>query len=389
MNPLQVSRKKRLLIVSAEASSNAYAVELLKKIDKDSVYSYGIGDVQMRQHGFDSLVPSESLAVMGIVEVLKKIKFIKNAFDLILKSIDREKPDLVLLMDYPGFNVKLAEKIKAKYNDIPIYYFILPKAWAWKKKRVQKLIKYCDKCFSILPFEESFFSSLGLKTQYVGNPLVAQYKQSVKIFDIELEKEKRSLRNQDYILGLMPGSRESEVKSHIQIQLETAITLKKSIQNLRVLILLAPHFNKEDVLKCLPSHLLQNIDCQFIKLDSFGMIRICDGLIVASGTATLQVGICKKPMVIMYKVNPITAWIGKRLVKGIKYFGLVNLVLDKKVAPEFMQGEAKAPVLARAFLEIYLDQAYIGDMDQLEKHLGDLDSFDMLNQEVSTILGLV
>jgi lipid-A-disaccharide synthase len=336
---------RKILIVAAEASSCLYAQRLLQywKEKGENVEAFGIGDQAMADAGFENLARAEDLAVVGIQEVLAHWPVIKKAFYSLLEAVKARKPQVVLLLDYPGFNLRFAKKMKEL--GVPVTYYISPQVWAWKTGRVKTIKKVVDQMLVVFPFEVDFYKQYGMDVNFVGHPLLDEL--NPKHFDQEarrVHRAKYGIADADIALALMPGSRRSELKHHLKPQLEAARLLHQHHPHLKILLLVAPNFSKEE----LQSH-LSGLDFPLIliKDEPFSMIDLADVVLCASGTATLMVGLLEKPMVIMYKMNALTAFLAKRFVTQTKYFGLINLVLDAPVAPELFQEQADPEYLVR------------------------------------------
>ncbi|MGZ3772640.1 MAG: lipid-A-disaccharide synthase [Pseudobdellovibrionaceae bacterium] len=364
----------QILIVAAEASSVTYAQRILEtwKSQGRKIHAFGVGSQEMEKLGFERLGKSEDMAVVGIVEVIKHYNDLKGVFDSLVAEAEKRKPKVALVLDYPDFNLRLAEKLHAL--GIPVVYYISPQVWAWRKGRVETIKKYCKKVFVLFPFEVPFYKEHGVPCEFVGHPLLDEMDDRL-LMDREFLKNHRNqcgIRDDEIVLGLMPGSRHSELKQHFQIQLDTARILSKKYPNLKILILTAPTFSKEQMQEYLEDFRLPHI---LLKDEPFRMIHLVDMMLVASGTATLQVGLMKKPMVIMYKVKWLTWYLAKMIVHGTKYFGLVNLILGKEAVPERFQANANPRLLA-SLLERYITDAkyksqVMEDLEHLYQHLGD------------------
>jgi len=342
------SGKRKILIVAAEASSCLYAQRLLQHWKKHnfSIEAFGIGDRAMEKEGFECLGRSEDLAVVGLFEVISHWGVIKKAFYDNVRAAQERKPDVVLLLDYPGFNLRFAKKIKAM--GIPVVYYISPQVWAWKTGRVKIMRQVIDKMLVVFPFEVDFYKKhdmQSMKVEFVGHPLLDE------LNPVHLDGKSRDVHRarygilpDDVLLALMPGSRVSEIKHHLQVQIGAARELLKKHPNLKVALFVAPNFEKEQL-----QNWLQGLDfpLMLIKDEPFSMIDLADVVLCASGTATLMVGLLEKPMVIMYRMNPMTAVLAKMFVKSTKYFGLINLVLDQLAVREVFQEEADTPHLVR------------------------------------------
>jgi lipid-A-disaccharide synthase len=329
---------QRILIVAAEASSCLYAQRLLQhwKQHNISVEAFGIGDQGMADEGFHCLARAEDLAVVGIQEVIAHWPVIKKAFHDLMAAAEERKPKVVLLLDYPGFNLRFAEKVKTQLG-LPVVYYISPQVWAWKEGRVKTIRKFIDELLVVFPFEVPFYEKHNMKVHFVGHPLLDEIKQDHGAMTRELRRAKYGVGPDDVLLALMPGSRKSELKHHLTVQLQAAKELRRKQPNLKVALLVAPNFSLEQM-----RDWLDDLDFPLIliKDEPFSMIDLTDVVLCASGTATLIVGLCEKPMVIMYRMNPMTAFLAKLFVKSTKYFGLINLVLDQLAVPELFQEKA-------------------------------------------------
>ncbi|MFV8250910.1 lipid-A-disaccharide synthase [Bdellovibrio bacteriovorus] len=364
----------QVLIVAAEASSVTYAQRILEawKRKGRKVHAFGVGSQDMEDIGFERLGKSEEMAVVGAAEIISAYSHLKSVFDSLVAEAEKRRPKVAIVMDYPEFNLMLAKKLHAL--GIPVVYYISPQVWAWRKGRVKTIKKYCKKVFVLFPFEVPFYEEHGVPVEFVGHPLLDELDERL-IDDLDYRKTHRNqcgIRDNEIVLGLMPGSRRLEVKQHLDIQLDAARILSKKFPNLKVLILTAPTFTKEYMQDRLENFRLPYM---LLKDEPFRMIHLVDMMLVASGTATLQVGLLKKPMVIMYKMKWLTGIFAKLFVRGTKYFGLVNLILNKEAVPELFQSEVTAENLAAELERYVLDKKYhdsvVADLGQVRQYLGD------------------
>jgi len=351
----EMTSKPRILIVAAEASSSLYAQRLLEFWKKSGfdVEAFGVGSREMEALGFECLGRSEELAVVGVSEVLAHFPEIRRVFYRLIEEAKKRKPQVILLLDYPDFNFRLAKKMAGL--GFKVVYYISPQIWAWRTSRVKLVKKYMDKMLVLFPFEKDFYKSFGVDVEFVGHPLLDElevdYTEETRVKRL---RSKYGFLPEDLVLGLMPGSRRSEIKHHLQTQLETAGILHRRYPHLKIVLLVAPHFELEEFRAELP-----NLDfpMTLMKMEPFDMISVTDVMLAASGTATLMVGLLGKPMIIMYKMSGFTGWLAKRFVKSTKYFGLINLIHRKLVAPEFFQGEANPQKLAQELSQLIEDSA--------------------------------
>lgn len=364
------------MIIAAEASSAHYAAQLMRYWHKNklSVDIFGVGSAEMERLGQKRIGYSEDMAVVGLAEVVAHYSDLKKVFNNLVAEAIRRKPRFILLMDYPDFNLRLAEKLKTELGqDIKVFYYISPQVWAWRQGRIHTIKKYCDKVFLLFPFEVDFYKKFNVPHEFVGHPLLDDL--NPELLDQSLQsyaRERYGIKASEKVLALMPGSRRSEVEFNFHIQLETARLLVKKYSDLRIMILVAPTLSKE-YLQSKLEHF--NSPYILIKEDPNQMISMADFVLAASGTATLMVGLLQKPMVIMYRMKWLTGVLAKMLVKGVPFFGIVNLIMNEEVVPERMQAEANPEELAR-LLQRYIEEpdyrlSTIAKLAQLQHRLGD------------------
>lgn len=363
----------QVLMIAAEPSSVLYAERILQewKASKRSVQAFGVGSKLMQSMGFDLIGCSDDMAVMGLIEILKHYRFLKSVFDQILVEVDRRKPDFAVLLDYPGFNLKLAKELKKR--GIPVIYYIPPQVWAWKQDRVYQIKENCDLVLSLFPFETEFYQKYSVNVKFVGHPLLDELDLSLaETAKVAMRKSQMGFAESDIVLGLMPGSRRSELEFNFPTQLLTARNLMQKYSNLKLVVMVAPNFEKSDLEPFFDNFRLPYV---MLKDEPFKMIQAVDLVLVTSGTATLVVGLMEKPMIIMYKVKALTAFLARFLVPKDFIFGLVNVMHGRKVAPEIMQAEANPKRLTEELDRLIQDEKYrfemIEKMKQLKFMLGE------------------
>lgn len=361
-----------ILIVAGEASSALYAQRLMEHWLKigQPVKAFGVGSQAMEKLGFERLGRSEDMAVVGLTEVLKHYSEIKKVFLEILKQVQLRKPKVILLLDYPDFNLRLAKELKPL--GIPIVYYISPQIWAWRKSRIHDIRKLVDKMLVVLPFEKDFYKNYGVDVEFVGHPLLDEVKSDY--FSEPQRDEARSrygILSNEICIGLMPGSRKSEIRHHLITQVQAAEILHKQNNKIKFALLVAPTLSKEAIQGLLPRY---DIPLTIIQDDPLKMVSLVDIVLCASGTATLVVGLLKKPMVIMYKMNALSAFLARIVVKGTQHFGLINLVLGKRVVPELFQNEASPERLSAELLRYIESEKYkkavVEDLSSVQPILG-------------------
>ncbi len=349
-----------VLIIAAEASSSLYAQRLLEKWKNEGrgLSAFGIGSREMESLGFECLGRSEEMAVVGLQEVIKHLPLIRSVFHSLLVEADRRKPKFALLLDYPDFNLRLAKELKKR--GIKVIYYISPQVWAWRTGRVKTIKKVVDHMLVLFPFEKPFYEQNGVKVDFVGHPLLDELPEVASEDTRKIKRNRFGLGDRDVVLGLMPGSRRSEIEHHLRTQLESARILVQRDPRVRPVLMVAPTLDRE-FLRMAMGHL--DFSIQIIKENPLDMIRLADVILVASGTATLMVGLMERPMVIMYRMNPLSAWLARKLVTKTPYFGLANLVVNKKIVPELFQEEANPARLAAELERIISDLPYREQMN--------------------------
>ena len=371
--------KKEVLIIAAEASSALYAERLLQYwnknvTDSDPPHWFGVGNFAMEALGFEIIGRSEEMAVVGLQEVIAHWSLIKNTYQKILTEAKKRKPKFALLLDYPEFNLRMAKDLKDL--GIKVVYYISPQIWAWRTGRVHNIKKVVDRMLVILPFEKDFYQKYDVPGDYVGPPLLDEI--DAKLFDrtfINFKREKFGLKKDDLVLGLMPGSRKSEIKHHLRAQLEASEILVRKYSFLKIVLLLAPTIDRKLVMDELSRF---ELPIQIIKDQPMEMIAITDMILCASGTATLMVGLLHKPMVIMYRMNAFSAKVAKLLVNKTPFFGMANLILGERAVPELFQEQSDPEFLVKNLSE-YIDskQKYsetAQKLSQLQAKLGEKDA---------------
>ncbi len=308
----------KYFLIAGETSGDLHGSNLItaiKSIDKDSEFKFWGGDLMSKATDSQPLKHINELAFMGFWEVLINIKDIKNNFKICKNQIEAFSPDAVIMIDYPGFNLRIAPFVKSL--GIKTYYYISPKVWAWKKKRVFKIKKYIDQLFTILPFETEFYNKYNYKVNYVGNPIMDE---------IQYFKDNNSISPKKTI-AILPGSRHQEIKR----MLPTMIKVARSYKDYKIVVAGAPNFDKEYY-----KNIVGDNDFEILFDKTYSILSSSEAALVTSGTATLETALLNIPQVVCYMANPISYIIAKNLVK-IKYISLVNLIMNKETVVELIQ----------------------------------------------------
>ena len=319
---------KKIVIIAGEDSGDLHGAHLIKEMQKiDPNFSfYGIGGDKMIEAGLNHVEHIKNLNVIGIVEVLKHYPRIKKIFNKTVTLVKELKPQQVVLIDYPGFNMKLAKEVKKL--GVSISYFILPQVWAWNSKRAEQLKNLCDKLVSIIPFEKKWFEKRNIDVHFVGHPLISILDRS---FEKNFLRQKYNIPQNKKIVALMPGSRKSEIKKHWEIFLDTIKQLKADGKHkIQPVLIQAPNV----VVGSVPKNIITVQDNHYDALYS------ADVAIVCSGTATLETALLKCPMVVCYKLSSITWFLAKKMA-SVKHLSLVNLIVGKEVVTELLQNNMK------------------------------------------------
>jgi len=352
--------KRRVLIVAGEASGDLHGANLVRAardIDPGLCF-FGMGGNRMAAAGCDIRIDMRELAVMGLVEVAAKLLLIRKAFRSIKTLFNGdERPDLVVLIDYPGFNLRLARE--AKRSGIPVLYYICPKIWASRPGRKKQLVRDVDRLATIFPFEADLFRGESIKVDYVGNPLLDEYHVPAPRDEV---LQRHGLDPARWVVGLFPGSRKSEIRYILSTILATAGLLLRDDPDLQFLIPVASSLADVDFERLLQQH---GVNATRVIDDIYDVSAACDAILSVSGTVTLQIALVGTPMAILYKASSLTYAIARRLVR-IPLVGLPNIVAGKEIVREFIQDDAQPPALQMEMHRILMDHAY---RDQMQKNL--------------------
>tara|TARA_X000001036_G_scaffold208933_1_gene196465 strand:- start:1991 stop:3124 length:1134 start_codon:yes stop_codon:yes gene_type:complete len=332
------AKMKKYFIIAGEPSGDLHGSKLIRAIKNLHPNSsfMGHGGNKMKNEGMRIIEHTDDLSIMGFTEVLRHLPRLIKVMDATLNAISQSNPDRIILIDYPGFNLRLAKKLSS--FDIPITYFILPQVWAWKEKRVKKMKKLIDQTISIFPFEKDWFASRGLNVEYFGHPFmdIEHMDETTKSF-----YKRHSLDLNSPILTLLPGSRQQEIDRHWPIFLETVNLLREQYLNLQVVVGKASNID------------LDNCPSDFkIERDAKKAMLVGTVGLVSSGTATLECAIEGLPIVVCYKLFPLSWFITKTLVK-VKHSSIINIIMDKQVVPELLQDDMNPKLILKTIAPLF------------------------------------
>ncbi|WP_312176151.1 lipid-A-disaccharide synthase [Chryseobacterium sp.] len=314
-------------IIAGEASGDLHGSNLMKALkqkDPNAEFRFWGGDLMAKQGG--TLVKHyRDLAFMGFLEVAMNLRTILNNIKFCKEDIQNNKPDVLILVDYPGFNLRIAKF--AKEQGIKVVYYISPQLWAWKEGRVEIIRKYVDEMMVILPFEKDFYSKHGVYSHFVGHPLLDAIStlEEINTEDFKIQ----NWLNEKEIIALLPGSRKQEVEKMLQIML----SVRPYFKEYQFVIAGAPSLPKEFYEKYVDDNV------HFVSNKTYDLLRCSKAALVTSGTATLETALLNIPEVVCYRGSKVSYAIAKRLVKNIKYISLVNLIMDREVVKELIQND--------------------------------------------------
>ena len=348
-------------IIAGEASGDLHGSNLMKALkqkDSNAEFRFWGGDLMEKQGG--TLVKHyRDLAFMGFLEVAMNLRTILNNIKFCKEDIKNNKPDVLILVDYPGFNLRIAKF--AKEQGIKVVYYISPQLWAWKEGRVEIIKKYVDEMMVILPFEEDFYKKHKVHSHFVGHPLLDAIS-TLQEISIEGFKKENGL-NEKEIIALLPGSRKQEVEK----MLEMMLSVRPYFKEYQFVIAGAPSLPKEFYEK----YVDENV--HFVSNRTYDLLRCSKAALVTSGTATLETALLNVPEVVCYRGSKVSYAIAKRLVKNIKYISLVNLIMDREVVKELIQNDLNTKNLVeelKKILEGGKRAEVLNDYELLREKLG-------------------
>ena len=340
-----------ILIIAGELSGDIQGGKLVAAIKKLSadVKITGIGGDNMEAAGMELLHHIREMSFLGFSEVVKHLPFIRKVMNELTEWIETNRPETVILIDYPGFNLRLAKK--AKKLSCRIVYYISPQVWAWGAGRIKTISRLVDHMIVVFPFEEELYRSAGVKVDFVGHPILEGLNSKLSREEFY---EKHGFKLDDPVVGLLPGSRAQEVENLYLQMVEAVELMKKELPDLQTVTGISPTLNE---------NIYSNIEAGKDLIhsnDIYDVMQHSAVLFVASGTATLESACLGTPMIIVYKVSPISWFLGKLLVK-LKNIGLVNIVAGEKIVPEILQSEVTATRLASEGLSLLGDKTLMED----------------------------
>lgn len=353
----------KIMIVTGEASGDLHGANLVKALRSKNprLQFYGMGGTELAAVGVEILYDAAKVSVVGVFEVFSHLKDIWLAQRVLRRRLIDDTPDLLILIDLPDFNLLLAKK--AKKLGIPVFYYISPQLWAWRSGRVKTIKERVDKLGVILPFEEEFYKKRGVEAQYVGHPLLDTVK-------AEATREEfcrlHGIASDTQCIGLFPGSRKREVSALLPIFFRAAEILQHKSQDRIVFFIPRASTIGKEQFSAAGLHIYQQqLDIRIIDENRYNMMAACDAVVTASGTVTLELAILGVPMIVVYRLAPLTYQLGKLLVK-IDFFSLVNLIAGYEAVPELLQHAVTAEKISAELTAIL---TLPGRKDQIQQAL--------------------
>ncbi|APG28964.1 lipid-A-disaccharide synthase [Syntrophotalea acetylenivorans] len=353
--------QRRVLVVAGEASGDLHGANMIraaKDIDPNLCF-FGVGGPRMKQAGCDILLPAEELEVMGLVDVVGHLPVLWRAFKSLKKILNSpERPDVLVLIDFQEFNLLLARQ--ARKAGVPVVFYVGPTVWAWRRGRVKRYARAVDRLAVIFPFEPAYYADEDIEVEYVGHPLLDEARATRQRDDYLQELGLDSSRP---VVGIFPGSRNSELKYNLPTMLEAAERVALQLPGVQFLLPVAPSFDLEAMRQRIESCMLPIL---LVRGSIYDVANACDAVLTVSGTVTLQIALVGTPMAILYKTASLNYAIAKRVV-NLPHIGLPNIVAGREVVREFIQDQATAETVAEELIKILTDAQY---QESLQQGLG-------------------
>jgi len=361
-----VDRDPRVYLVAGEASGDRLAADLLRELKKNpKLKAYGVGGPMLKAAGQEQSLNLAKHAVVGLTDVLKNLPKFLKIFREVKHEIAEVNPDVVILVDYPGFNLRLAKALHGQRNAPAIVYYVSPQVWAWKAGRAKLMERILDRLLVIFPFEVDWFAKHApkLKTKWVGHPLADRW----------IAQAKEGPKDEIPCVALLPGSRAKEIAKHWPILLQTAQRIVREQKNVTFMTLATDHEMRQKLEEEWARQPMSGVSLDILAGQSLTQLTRCSLAIVASGTATLECAMAGLPMLVIYKTSWLTYWLGRFLIQ-LPYLSMVNVLAGEKVVPEFLQGAMEPERLAKAALQILRNpkgaEAMAGRIRDVAKKLG-------------------
>ena len=354
------------MLVVGEASGDMHGASLVKALLKrdPNLTFFGVAGDQLQRTSFETLFTVSKLTGMGLLELAGNIKNIIAAYRLLRRTLRTRRPSLLILIDFPEFNLRLARL--AKKLGVPVLYYVSPQVWAWRRRRTRQIAQVVDKMAVVFPFEVDFYKRHHMPVEFVGHPLLdvvrVGQERDPTLREIGLQKEKP-------VIALLPGSRRKEIAYHLPVMVAAAIELKR-IEQAQFFCVKASTLDRAELEKELDR---ANFGIPIVEAGRYDAVNAADLVWAASGTATLETALLERPMIVVYRVSWVTYWLARLLVK-IKYIGIVNIIAGKSIVPELVQSDLSPERLVHESQEILNDhdarRTMIANLRNLREQLG-------------------
>jgi lipid-A-disaccharide synthase len=341
----------KLAVVAGEASGDLHAAKVVSELRRldPSLVTFGIGGDRLAAEGMTLLHHAREMAIVGLFNVLRHLQFFRSVFDDLMQRIESERPDAVLLVDYPEFNLRVAERCRK--IGIKVIYYISPQVWAWRRGRVKKIARLVDLMLVILPFEEEFYKGHDVPVVYVGHPLIDELqgtRASLSHSDEGPQAAQQALR-----IALMPGSRDHEVESLLPPMLDAVAALRRE-RDVDAFVIQAPTISADELLDIMKRC---DVYTRVVPYDGGASLAAADVALSSSGTATLESAIVGTPAVVMYRLSRLTFMLAKWLVH-LQHFSLINIIAGEEVVPELVQHDVNGERIAKTVKSLLEPEAH-------------------------------
>ncbi len=337
---------KKVLIMSGEASGDLHGANLARAITvlEPSISLYGVGSRHMREAGVRMLADASEISVVGIIEVITHIGVIYRVYAKLKRFLRTERPDLLVLIDFPDFNIKLGKA--ANRLGIPVLYYISPQVWVWRSNRIKTIARIVKAMVVVFPFEVPLYEKAGVPVRFFGHPLADVVRPTITR---EQAYEAFGLDDRKRTLALLPGSRKTELANLLPDMLKAARLLSDRMPDLQFILPIAPTLDKHHVQDYIKKG---QVPVTVVEGRVYDVLLAADAALVTSGTATLEIGLMNVPMVIVYRTSPVTYWLLSKLVHGVRHVGLVNIIADRRLVPELIQDKCTPQNMAETIVDI-------------------------------------
>lgn len=344
---------KTILIVAGEMSGDQHAAKVMAEVLRQEPHTnfWGLGGEQMLAVGMEQLYSVDRLSVTGFVEVIKHLSFFKEVMNRVVTRCERDKPDAAILLDYPGFNMRLGKKLHEL--GIPVYYYISPQVWAWRSGRIETIRRFVRKMFVIFPFEEEIYTQRGVPAEFVGHPLVEEMPalqaraDFFNEFDLDPDRP---------LVGILPGSRTNEVSRLLKPCLDAVTIVHDLMPQVQFAVARVRHLPD-----AIYSEIGQNPGVRLIPAHPYEIMAYSGAAMVASGTASLETAVLGTPLVVIYKISPLSYLLARLLVE-VEHIAMPNLVYGDRVVPELLQSQANGAQIASWIVTYLNDDAYTSEV---------------------------